>query len=452
MGRSTVSPPRAGNSTSLAGRPRPRFTSRRPPPTVVRMTAPPPNLRIDGQRLWQSLMAMAEIGATANGGVCRLAASDQDRAARDRFVAWCRDAGLNVRVDRLGNIFARRGGRNDALPPVVIGSHLDTQPSGGKFDGAYGVLAAFEVVRTLDDARIATEAPLEVVVWTNEEGSRFAPACVGSGVYAGVFGVEDCLGRADRDGKTLGAELARIGYAGPAPMGGPVGAYLEAHIEQGPILEAEGKTIGVVTGAQGIRWYDVTLDGQAAHAGTTPMNRRRDALQGAAALVAAIEAIALDRAPSAVATVGALRVAPNSRNTIVGSVALTVDLRHPDAAVLAAMDRAFRDRTAAIAAQRRLDARIDEVWDFPPPTFDRACVAAVRAAAARAGLSHRDIVSGAGHDACYMARIAPTAMVFVPCADGISHNEIEAATPADLAAGCAVLLGAVLALAAEVRG
>jgi N-carbamoyl-L-amino-acid hydrolase len=416
------------------------------------MIVPPPNLRIDGARLWQSLMAMAAIGATPKGGVCRLALSDEDRAARDRFVGWCRDAGLAVRVDRLGNIFARRAGRDAALPPVVIGSHLDTQPTGGKFDGAYGVLAAFEVVRTLDDAGIATAAPIEVVVWTNEEGSRFAPACVGSGVYAGAFDADDSLSRADRDGKTLGAELARIGYAGPAPMGGAVGAYVEAHIEQGPILEAEGKTIGIVTGAQGIRWYDVTLEGQAAHAGTTPMDRRRDAIQGAAMLIAAVDAIALEQAPSAVATVGALSVAPNSRNTIAGSVTLTVDLRHPDAPVLAAMDRAFRARAAAIAKARRLDARIVDVWDFPPPEFDRGCVAAVRAAAARAGFSHRDIVSGAGHDACYMARIAPTAMVFVPCADGISHNEIEAATPADLAAGCDVLLGAVLALAGEVRG
>ncbi|MSP52201.1 MAG: Zn-dependent hydrolase [Alphaproteobacteria bacterium] len=412
------------------------------------MAARPTNLRVNGERLWQSLMAMAEIGKTPKGGVNRPAASDLDRDSRDRFVAWCRDAGLAVRIDRVGNIFARRGGRDDTLPPIVAGSHLDTQPTGGKYDGAYGVLAAFEVVRTLDDVGIETLSPIEVVVWTNEEGGRFSPACTGSGVFAGVFELDYARGRVDRDGKTLGAELARIGYAGPDQVGGgPVGAYFEAHIEQGPILEMERKTIGVVTGAQGVRWYDVVLDGQAAHAGTTPMNRRRDALQGGAELVMAIDALAHRHAPQAVSTIGVLDVAPSSRNTIPGRVSFTVDLRHPDAGVLAAMDREFRSAVAAVAERRKLGSSIEEVWNFPPPVFDPACVGAVREAARALDFSSREIVSGAAHDACYMARIAPTAMVFVPCADGISHNEIESATPVDLAAGCDVLLGAILARA-----
>ena len=405
------------------------------------------NLQVNGERLWASLMELARIGATAKGGVCRLAASDLDGEARRLFIRWCEAAGCTVRVDRIGNIFARRPGRNPALPPVMTGSHLDTQPTGGKFDGAYGVMAGLEVVRTLNDLGYETEAPIEIVAWTNEEGSRFSPAMIGSGVFAGVFDLAYGLDRPDNvSGVTLGAELARIGFAGPEPVGGrPLAAYFEAHIEQGPVLEAAGRTIGVVTGAQGQRWYEVTVTGQEGHAGTTPMPRRRDALVGAARMIDAVNHIGHAHAPDARATVGFVRVGPNSRNTIPGSVFFTVDFRHPEDAVLTAMDRALRDACARLAADSGgLAVAVEEFWYFPPTPFDPAMVAAVRRAAAAQGFSHQDIVSGAGHDAVYMARIAPTAMIFVPCKDGISHNEIEDARPADLAAGCTVLLNAVL--------
>lgn len=398
-------------------------------------------------------MELAQIGATEKGGVCRLALTDLDRAARDLFVRWCREAGCTVSVDPIGNIFARRPGRDPKRPPVLAGSHLDSQPTGGKFDGAYGVMAGLEVIRTLNDRGIATDAPVEVVAWTNEEGARFSPAMIGSGVYAGVFTLEEALAKADVDGKVFGDELKRIGYAGPASLAGrPVAAYFEAHIEQGPILEAEKKTIGVVTGAQGQRWYEVTVTGQEAHAGPTPMPRRRDALVGAARMVEAVHRLGHRYAPDACATVGFVQVSPNSRNTIPGRVFLTVDLRHPQDDVLTAMDRALKDECRHIAAAAGLDVAVKDFWCFPPTPFHAACVAAVRAAASRLGHAHRDIVSGAGHDAVYMARVAPTAMIFVPCKDGLSHNEGEDARPADLEAGCNVLLHAVLERAGPAAG
>jgi len=406
------------------------------------------NLRINGERLWASLMEMAEIGATPKGGVCRLALTDLDKRGRDLFVRWCEEAGCTVSVDAMGNIFARRPGRNDALPPVMTGSHLDSQPTGGKFDGAYGVLAGLELIRTLNDFDYQTEAPVEVVVWTNEEGSRFAPAMVASGVFGGVFDLDYAHSRADPEGKTIGEELKRIGYLGEAPVGGrEVRAFFECHIEQGPILEAEEKTIGVVTGAQGQIWYEVTVTGMEAHAGPTPMERRKDALLGASRMVDAVNRIGLDNLPNACATVGMMEVRPNSRNTIPGQVFFTVDFRHPEADTLKAMDAALRAECAAVAETIGLELDLQDIWSFPPTPFDADCVAAVRAAAERAELPHRDIVSGAGHDACYVARVAPTAMVFVPCEDGISHNEIENATPADLAAGAQVLLQAAVASA-----
>jgi N-carbamoyl-L-amino-acid hydrolase len=402
------------------------------------------NLRVDGQRLWDSLMEMAQIGATEKGGVCRLALTDLDKQSRDLFISWCEAAGCRVAVDPVGNIFARRPGRDNALPPVVAGSHLDSQPTGGKFDGAYGVLAGLEVLRTLNDGAVETEAPVEVVVWTNEEGSRFAPAMMGSGAFAGLFPVDEILASTDVDGKRFGEELERIGYRGD-PFGTPnVGAYFEAHIEQGPILEAEERTIGVVTGAQGQRWYEVTLTGMEAHAGPTPMARRRDALVGAAEIVRTVNRIGREFQPDACATVGMLQVHPNSRNVIPGRVFLTVDFRHPDDERLAAMDAALRKETTEIAERCKLELDLKQILDFPATPFDPDCIAAVRKGAERFGYSHRDIVSGAGHDAVYVARIAPAGMIFVPCEDGISHNEIENATPEDLAAGCQVLLHAVL--------
>jgi N-carbamoyl-L-amino-acid hydrolase len=387
------------------------------------------NLSIDGQRLWDSLMEMAKIGATAKGGCCRLALTDLDKQGRDLFVKWCKEAGCTIKVDKMGNIFARRAGRNDSLPPVLTGSHLDTQPTGGRFDGVYGVLAGLEAVRTLNDLGYETEHPIEVAVWTNEEGSRFAPAMVASGVFAGVFDLDYGLNRADQDGKTMGQELTRIGYAGTEAVGGrPVHAYFETHIEQGPILEAENKTIGVVTDAQGQRWYELTLTGVESHAGPTPMGRRKDALLGAARIVDLVNKIGLDNAPYACAT----------------------DFRHPEDAVLAGMDKAMRAGVEQIVKKIGLKLEIEQIFYYAPIHFEDSCVAAVREATKDCGYSMREIVSGAGHDACYVAKVAPTSMIFVPCVDGISHNEIEDAKPEWITAGGNVLLRALLEKAGHV--
>ncbi|MBN8741915.1 MAG: Zn-dependent hydrolase [Lysobacterales bacterium 69-70] len=402
-------------------------------------------LRVNGRRLWDSLMEMAQIGATPKGGVCRLALTDLDKQGRDLFVRWAKEAGCTITVDQMGNVFARRAGRDDSLAPVVTGSHADSQPTGGKFDGIYGVLGGLEVIRSLNDHGIETDRPVEVVIWTNEEGSRFAPAMVSSGVFAGVFTLDYGLSRADVDGKTMGEELARIGYAGDAPVGKPIHAAFELHIEQGPILEAEDVTIGVVHAAQGQRWYEVVLTGQESHAGPTPMPRRRDALLGAAKVIQLVNAIGHKYAPYACATVGMLQVHPNSRNVIPGRVFFTVDLRHPEDAVLAQMDADLRAGIAAAADEARVEvSKLEQIFYYAPVAFDADCVASVRAGAQKFGYSHRDIVSGAGHDACYLAQVAPTAMVFVPCIGGISHNEIEDATPEWIEAGANVLLHAML--------
>ncbi|MBU2158192.1 MAG: Zn-dependent hydrolase [Gammaproteobacteria bacterium] len=404
---------------------------------------------VNSTRLWQSLMELAQLGATVKGGVCRLALTDLDRQARDLFVRWCEDAGCTVTVDGVGNIFARRPGRNAALPPVMTGSHIDTQPTGGKFDGCFGVLAGVEVLRTLNDLGVQTEAPLEVVVWTNEEGSRFAPCMMGSGVFAEKFTLEETLAKRDAEGVTVGEALNAIGYAGTrAVTGHAVGAYFEAHIEQGPILEDQGKTIGVVLGALGQKWFDLTLKGVEAHAGPTPMHLRKDALVGAAAVVAAVNRVALEHQPHACGTVGCLQAYPGSRNVIPGEVRMTLDFRHLEPARLDSMIEEVRGVIDATCAKHGLSFELTPTADFPPLYFDQGCVEAVRAAAAGLGLSHMDIVSGAGHDAIFLAELGPAGMIFVPCEGGISHNEIENAAPDDLAAGCAVLLRAMLAASA----
>jgi len=409
------------------------------------MAEPETNFRINPQRLWSSLMEMARIGATPKGGVNRLTLTDLDRQSRDLFAAWCRDAGCSLTVDRMGSMFARRKGSDDSLPPVMVGSHLDTQPTGGKFDGALGVMAALEIVRTLNDLDVKTRHPIEIAMWTNEEGSRFAPAMTASGVFAGVLKLEDALRIKDVDGREIGAELQRIGYAGDAPVGGrPVRAFFELHIEQGPILEEEGIDIGVVTAANGQKWYEITLTGVESHAGPTPMNRRRDALLGAARIVELVNAIGHAHDPAACATCGMIQAHPNSRNVIPGRVFLTVDFRHPDAERLAGMDKALRAGLEDIAARTKLTFDMKLVADYAPTPFDPACVEAVRKAARRLGYSTRDITSGAGHDAVYMARVAPTAMVFTPCVGGISHNEAEDMKPEWAAAGCNVLAHAVI--------
>jgi beta-ureidopropionase / N-carbamoyl-L-amino-acid hydrolase len=408
---------------------------------------------IDPDRLWRSLMDLAALGATPRGGVCRLALTDLDRQARDLVTGWARDAGCSVRVDAIGNVFARRPGSDPERLPVATGSHIDTQPTGGKFDGNYGVLAGLEVLRTLNDAGVRTRSPLELCIWTNEEGSRFVPVMMGSGVYAGAFSLEHALNATDRGGTSVREALQAIGYAGATPAavadGAPrFGAYFEAHIEQGPVLENGGEVIGVVTGALGQRWFDVTVTGQEAHAGPTPMELRRDALQAALPLMAAVRAIALAEAPDARGTVGEVQVFPNSRNTIPGRVRFTVDLRHPNAEGLQRMEDALRvavDATSKDTARPGdIEVTLERVVEFAPTPFDDTLVQHVQAAAASAGLPHRRLVSGAGHDAVYVARTAPAAMIFVPCKDGISHNEVEDAQPEHLAAGTQVLLQAML--------
>ncbi|MFM0083392.1 Zn-dependent hydrolase [Paraburkholderia sediminicola] len=410
------------------------------------------DLRVDGARLWDSLMQLAQIGATDKGGVCRLALTDLDRKARDLFIAWAKETGCSVRIDAIGNIFARRAGLRDDLPPVMTGSHIDTQPTGGKFDGNYGVLAGLEVLRTLADANVRTLAPLEVAVWTNEEGSRFVPVMMGSGVFAGAFTLEHALEQRDREGISVRDALASIGYAGESGKPHAVGAYFEAHIEQGPVLEAHDTTIGVVQGALGQRWYDVTVHGMEAHAGPTPMELRRDALLVAADLIHAVNRIALDHAPHGRGTVGWLDVYPNSRNVIPGRVTLTVDLRAADDASLTEMDAALRAACSTAGEKASITVDVEQVVYFPPQPFAADLVAAVQQGADTLGFSSMDVISGAGHDAVYLARVAPAAMIFVPCKDGISHNEIEDARADHLEAGCNVLLQAMLNAAQAAGG
>jgi len=403
------------------------------------------NLQIDGQRLWDTLMETARIGATEKGGICRLTLTDLDRQVRDWFETQCAALGLAVIVDEVGNMFARRPGRNSALPPIAMGSHLDTQPTGGKFDGTLGVLGALEAMRTLCAAGYETNAPIEIVNWTNEEGARFAPPMLASGVFAGVFTRDYAYARADRDGKTFGEELNRIGYNGSEQAGAhKLAAMFELHIEQGPILEAEGRTIGVVQGVQGMRWYEVTVTGQAAHTGATPMRLRRDALIGAARMIERIDAIARAHAPDAVGAVGRIENRPNSPNVVPGEVFFTVDFRHPDDSVLDVMEQEFRAGLDEIL--RPLDLSYSEIriWNSPPVKFAAELIDCVRIGAHKAGLSSRDMISGAGHDAAYVARVAPTTMIFVPCAGGISHNETESTSFDECAAGAQVLLNAVL--------
>jgi len=403
------------------------------------------DIRVNGERLWSTIVETSRFGGTLGGGVTRLTLSDADRQARDWFVAQCRTLGCVVTVDEVGNIFARREGRDNARAPIAFGSHLDTQPSGGKFDGIAGVLSGLEVMRTLSENGVVTGSPLELVDWTNEEGSRFAPTMIASGAFAGIYTTAYAHGLKDRQGNTFRGELERIGYLGDRPAGDHrPAAYFELHIEQGPILDQEHVTIGVVTGAQGQRWYDVTVTGRDSHAGATPMPTRHDAMLACARVTDGVHAIALCHAPAGMATVGLVEVRPNSRNVIPGRVFFTVDLRHPDGAVLTRMHEEYVALVSGVAAETRTDIVSECVMDLPPTRFDERCVTTVRAVAERLGYSHRDIVSGPGHDAVNVARVLPAAMVFVPCIGGISHNEAEAARPEELTAGANVLLQTVL--------
>ena len=407
------------------------------------------SLNINGERLWQSLMELAKIGATPKGGNCRLALTALDGQARDMVCGWMREAGMTITVDQVGNIFGRRPGRNPNLPPVATGSHIDTQPTGGKFDGCFGVMAGLEVMRTLHDNNIETEAPMELIIWTNEEGTRFVPVMMGSGAFCEVFPIETALDAVDLDGKSVREELKNIGYDGDYPVPGHAfGSYIEAHIEQGPVLEANDNVIGVVTGSLGLRWYDVAVTGMEAHAGPTPMELRKDALYSASYIVQGVIDIAREYAPQGRGTVGVLDVYPSSRNVIPGKVSFSVDLRHEDNALLDEMEARFRKLCADVAQGEHTgyttDIAITDIQQFPPTPFAPHLIDSVRAQAAARGYSHQDIVTGAGHDAVFVASKHPTSMIFIPCKDGISHNEIEDAKPEHVAIGANVLLGAML--------
>ncbi|THD82873.1 Zn-dependent hydrolase [Aliigemmobacter aestuarii] len=416
------------------------------------MPAPGENLRIDSARLWDSLMEMAQIGPGIAGGNNRQTLTDADSEGRHLFRRWCEAAGMSMGVDTMGNMFATRAGQDPDALPVYMGSHLDTQPTGGKYDGVLGVLGALEVVRTMNDMGVRTRHPIVVTNWTNEEGTRFAPAMLASGVFAGMHTQDFAYDRRDAEGKRFGDELARIGWVGDEPVGARrMHAMLELHIEQGPILEAEGREIGVVTHGQGLWWLQITLTGKDAHTGSTPMHMRVNAGLGMARITERVHQIAMSHQPNAVGAVGQCNVYPNSRNVIPGKVVFTVDIRSPEQGKLDAM-RAEVERAAhAVARELGLGCEIEPVGHFDPVTFDPGLVKVVRGAAERLGYSHMDIVSGAGHDACWINRVAPTVMIMCPCVDGLSHNEAEEISPEWAAAGTDVLLHACLEVA-EVVG
>lgn len=409
------------------------------------MAAPGENLRINPDRLWDSLMEMAKIGPGVAGGNNRQTLTDEDGEGRHLFKKWCDAAGLATGVDKMGTMFARREGTDPDLPPVYVGSHLDTQPTGGKYDGVLGVLGGLEVIRTLNDLGIKTRHPIVVTNWTNEEGTRFAPAMLASGVFAGEHDLEWAYDRKDAKGLRYGDELERIGWKGDEDVGGrPMKAFFELHIEQGPILEDEDIDIGVVTHGQGLWWLQVTLTGKDAHTGSTPMPKRRNAGLGMARVTELVHEVAMDYQPDAVGAIGHVEVYPNSRNVIPGKTVFTIDIRSPNENVLNEMRARIEDGIATIAEALDIGFEVEAVGHFDPVTFDEGCVKAIRDAAERLGYSHRDIVSGAGHDACWINRVAPTAMVMCPCVDGLSHNEAEAISKEWAAAGADVLFHAVV--------
>ncbi len=403
------------------------------------------NMKINSDRLWDSLMEMAKIGPGIAGGNNRQTLTDDDALGRALFKKWCDEAGCTMGIDAMGTMFARREGTDPAALPVYVGSHLDTQPTGGKYDGVLGVLGGLEIIRQLNDLNIKTKHPIVVTNWTNEEGTRFAPAMVASGVFAGIHTLDWAYDRKDAAGLKLGDELKRIGYCGEEKVGDrKMHAFFELHIEQGPILEIEGKDIGVVTHGQGLKWLEVTLTGRESHTGSTPMPMRVNAGLGMARITELVNEIALSHAPHAVGAIGHCDVYPNSRNIIPGKTVFTIDFRHPQKEVISDMENRLREGAKKIADDIGLGMEIEEVGGFDPVEFDENCVSAVRAAAERLGYSHRDLVSGAGHDACWINRVAPTAMVMCPCVDGLSHNEAEDISQEWATAGANVLFHAVV--------
>ena len=409
------------------------------------MAAPGENLKINGDRLWDSLMEMAKIGPGVAGGNNRQTRTDEDGEGRALFQKWCEDAGCSMGLDTMGNMFARREGADPDALPVYVGSHLDTQPTGGKYDGVLGVLGGLEILRTLNDLGIKTKHPIVVTNWTNEEGTRYAPAMLSSGVFAGIHSEDWAKARVDADGKSFGDELKRIGWQGDEPVGArKMHAFFELHIEQGPILEAEGKDIGVVTHGQGLSWTQITITGQDSHTGSTPMPMRKNAGLGMARVLELVDEIAWSHAPHAVGAAGHIDVYPNSRNVIPGKVVFTVDLRSPDIKVIEDMEARLESGARKICEDMGLGIEMEKVGGFDPVTFDDTCVTAVRNAAERLGYSHMNLISGAGHDACWINQVAPTAMVMCPCVDGLSHNEAEEISKDWATAGADVLMHAVV--------
>ncbi len=409
------------------------------------MAAPAQNLRINGDRLWDSLMEMAKIGPGVAGGNNRQTLTDDDAKGRALFQKWCEDEGCTMGLDQMGNMFARREGTDPEALPVYVGSHLDTQPTGGKYDGVLGVLGGLEIIRTLNELGIKTRHPIVATNWTNEEGTRFAPAMLASGVFAGMHTQDWAYEREDADGKQFGDELKRIGWRGDEEVGArKMHAFFELHIEQGPILEAEGKDIGVVTHGQGLSWTQVTITGKDAHTGSTPMPMRKNAGLAMARVLEKVDEIAWSHAPHAVGAAGHIDVFPNSRNVIPGKVVFTVDFRSPELEVIQDMENRLRVAAEDIVEEMGLQIEFEKVGGFDPVKFDDACVTAVRNAAERLGYSHTNIISGAGHDACWINRVAPTAMVMCPCVDGLSHNEAEEISKDWASAGAEVLFHAVV--------
>ncbi len=406
------------------------------------------NIKINKKRLINSIEEMAKIGKTAKGGVNRQALTDLDKIGRDLFIKWCKKENLAISIDKMGNIFAKRDGKNNKLPSIMSGSHLDTQPTGGKYDGALGVLCALEVIRSLNDINYITESPLEIVLWTNEEGCRFPPAMTGSAVFSGQLSLKKALDVKDLDGNTFGKELNRINYNGKTnckPR--KIGAFLETHIEQGPILEMEKKVIGVVVGAQAQRWYEVNIIGMEAHAGPTPMNKRKDALVGASKIVLMVNSIGCRFQPGGCATAGVLNIKSPSRNVIPGECFLTIDFRHPSDTKLKEMDNELRNEIKNISKNYNLKISIKQIMKLPSISFDSKIRKVIKQVSTNLNFQHKEIISGAGHDAVNINKIAPSGMIFIPCVDGISHNEIEKALEKDIYAGAEVLLHSMIELA-----
>jgi len=416
------------------------------------MGAPGENLKVNADRLWDSLMEMAKIGPGIAGGNNRQTLTDEDAEGRALFQSWCEAAGMTMGVDTMGNMFATRPGEDPDALPVYMGSHLDTQPTGGKYDGVLGVLGGLEVVRSMNDLGIKTKHPIVVTNWTNEEGTRYAPAMLASGVFTGRHTQDWAYDRVDAEGKKFGDELKRIGWVGDEEVGArKMHAMFELHIEQGPILEAEGKDIGVVTHGQGLRWIECTVTGKESHTGSTPMRMRKNAGRGLARITELVHEIAMKHQPNAVGAIGHVDVYPNSRNIIPGKVVFTIDFRSHLQEVIDAMLAEFAEKAPKLCEEIEVGLDWEIVGQFDPPAFDEACVGAVREAAERLGYSHMDIVSGAGHDACWINDVAPTAMIMCPCVDGLSHNEAEEISKEWASAGTDVMLHAVLETAEVVE-